>query len=119
MGHAEHGAAGWGHPLFAGAGLGADDVPAPFQPGERTRLRQQALDWLRAELTAWHKVLQSGKDKERAAVAQAMQHWLKDDDFAGVRDAAVLKPLSEVERRRWQRLWEDVENLRKSAAAPK
>jgi hypothetical protein len=34
-----------------------------------------------------------------------MQHWLKDDDFAGVRGEEALAKLPESERREWQKLW--------------
>jgi hypothetical protein len=46
-----------------------------------------------------------------------MQHWLADPDFAGVRGAAALGKLPEAERPRWQRLWEDVEMLKRRAAS--
>ena len=71
-------------------------------------MRRQALDWLRADLTAWDKFLK--KDPERAcpAVQQTLRHWQQDADFAGVRGDALAK-LPEAERQAWQQLWADVE----------
>jgi hypothetical protein len=45
-----------------------------------------------------------------------LQHWLKDDDFAGVRVSESLFRLPEAERKAWQKLWEEVETLRQRAA---
>jgi hypothetical protein len=46
-----------------------------------------------------------------------MRHWLKDDDFAGVRGAKSLARLPKADRKEWQKLWEEVETLRQRAAA--
>jgi serine/threonine protein kinase/Flp pilus assembly protein TadD len=68
---------------LAGCGQGAD--ADTLDNTARARLRQQALDWLRAELAAWHKALEGDRSKAAAAVQKQMQHWLQDADFAGVR----------------------------------
>ena len=78
---------------------------------ERARLRQQTLDWLRADLSAWDKVLGSAKPEARSAVRQKLQHWQQDSDLAGVRDEAALDSLPAAERDAWQRLWADVGSL--------
>jgi hypothetical protein len=75
---------------------------------ERARLRQQALDWLRADLTAWTKTLDEGQPQARQVVAQTLQHWQKDADLAGLRDKATLEKLPAAERDAWRRLWADV-----------
>jgi hypothetical protein len=46
--------------------------------------------------------------KAGPAIAQRMQHWLQDTDFAGVRGAEALARLPEGERQSWQQLWADV-----------
>jgi tetratricopeptide (TPR) repeat protein len=99
---------------LAGCGQGQD--AASLEDQERARLRQQALDWLHADLGAWRKLLDKDPDKARPAVAQQMQHWLVDPDFAGVRGEAALGKLPEAERREWQKLWEEVEALKRRAA---
>ena len=42
---------------------------------ERTRLRTQALDWLRADLTAGRKLLDQGFSRNGAKREQKTQHW--------------------------------------------
>jgi hypothetical protein len=48
-----------------------------------------------------------------------MRHRQQDKDFARVRGAEALSQLPEAERLAWQKLWQEVEALRKSAAASK
>jgi hypothetical protein len=55
--------------------------------------------------------------KASPAVRQQMQHWLSDDDFAGVRGSDALAKLPEAERNEWRKLWQEVETLRRRAAA--
>ena len=45
-----------------------------------------------------------------------MRHWLRDDDFAGVRGPDALTRLPRAERSEWQKLWEQVEALGRRAA---
>jgi hypothetical protein len=48
-----------------------------------------------------------------------MQHRQQDTDFAGVRGPDALSRLRQGERLDWQKLWHEVEALRKSAVASK
>jgi tetratricopeptide (TPR) repeat protein len=82
---------------------------------ERTRLHKQALDWLHADLKAYRQVMAKTADKAYPEIAQRMQDWLRDTDFAGVRGPAALGQLAETERGDWQELWEEVEALRQRA----
>ncbi|HEY7312281.1 MAG TPA: tetratricopeptide repeat protein [Gemmataceae bacterium] len=100
---------------LAGCGQGKD--ADKLDDKERARLRQQALDWLRADLKAYRQVMEKPAGNAGPAIAQRMQHWLKDTDFAGVRGEAVLRKLPEAERPLWQKLWQDVEALRQQVAA--
>jgi tetratricopeptide (TPR) repeat protein len=99
---------------LAGCGQGHD--AASLDDKERARLRQQARTWLLGQLAAWAQLLEKGPAKTRPAVAQQLQHWLEDSDFAGVRGADALARLPEAERQDWQILWQEVEALRKRAA---
>jgi serine/threonine-protein kinase len=72
---------------------------------ERGRLRQQALDWLRADLTAW------AKTSARARVQATLTHWQQDPDLASVRDKDALTKLPQAEAQAWQKLWADVADL--------
>jgi tetratricopeptide (TPR) repeat protein len=98
---------------LAAAGGGKDEPP-PDDAG-RARLRRQALGWLRAELEAWSKVIETGDPQARTPATAILKHWQSDSDLAGVRDAAALERLPEAERAEWRALWENVERLRTKA----
>jgi hypothetical protein len=49
-------------------------------------------------------------------VTAAHPHWLQDGDFAGVRGDKALAKFPEMERKEWQKLWQEVEVLRQRAA---
>ncbi len=99
---------------LAGCGQGADTDKLDAK--ERTRLRQQALDWLRADLRAYRQLMEKSAGKAGPLIAQRMHHWLQDGDFAGLRGAESLGKLPEAERKEWQKLWEEVEALRERAS---
>jgi tetratricopeptide (TPR) repeat protein len=86
---------------------------------ERQRLRQQALDWLRADLAAWTTVLDKGPPQARPFVQRTLQHWQKDPDLAGLRDKTALAKLPETERQSWQKLWTEVDQLVQKTASTK
>jgi eukaryotic-like serine/threonine-protein kinase len=94
--------------VLAGCGQGKD--AEKLDAKARVRLRQRALDWLRAELAAWRNSLEQDRSKA-ASVRGQLQHWLNDPDFAGVRGPAALGKLPETECAAWTRLWADVQAL--------
>ena len=96
------------------AGCGQGNDAAQLDAEERTRLRRQALTWLRADLTTWGQILEKQADQARPTVLKTMQHWQQDSDFAGVRGDALAK-LPEAERKAWLKLWKEVEMLRERA----
>jgi eukaryotic-like serine/threonine-protein kinase len=92
---------------LAGCAQGQD--AAKLDDAERARLRRQALDWLRADLTAWGRFLEKAPEKAGDTVERTLRHWHQDDpDLAGVRGDALAK-LPEAERASWRQLWRDVE----------
>ena len=95
----------------AGKGEGADKM----DDKDRVRLRQQALDWLRADLALWGKKAESGGPAARTALQTTLRHWQEDADLAGVRDAAALDKMPESERGDWKKLWADVGKLLKKS----
>ena len=101
---------------LAAAGQGED--AAKLDDKERTRLRQQALDWLKADLAAWGNRLDSGPPQARPAVVRTLNHWQKDTDLAGIRDAAALAKLPADEQKAFTQLWADVAALLKKAETP-
>src|SRR5262249_44718525 len=97
---------------LAAAGKGKDGNKLDDQ--DRAKLRGQALDWLRAELTAWAKILE--RDPSAAVALQdQLTHWQTDAALAGVRDDKELSRLPKDEQSAWQELWTDTEKLRKTA----
>jgi serine/threonine-protein kinase len=92
---------------LAGSGRGAD---APKDDKDRSRLRGQALDWLKADLAAWGK-LAEGPAEQRLRVQQALTRWGADPDLTGVRDRDGLARLPTEEREHWERLWSEVDAL--------
>jgi hypothetical protein len=78
---------------------------------DRARWRQQALDWLRADLTVYGKLLEGGKPEDRTLVRQRLQHWRQDRDLSGLRDKDAVDKLLAEEREACQKLWADVDTL--------
>jgi hypothetical protein len=101
---------------LASAGQGKDD-PSP-DGAAKAKLRGQALDWLKAELAIWTRLLESGPPQARPAIVQTLRHWQQDTDLASVRDPDGLAKLPESERQAWQSLWNEVEALLKRAQGP-
>jgi tetratricopeptide (TPR) repeat protein/tRNA A-37 threonylcarbamoyl transferase component Bud32 len=100
---------------LAGCGKGKD--AASLDAKERSRLRSQAVAWLRADLTAWRNLLEKAPKQVPSSVGQTLRHWQKDTDLAGVRDRAALAKLPEAERKDWAKLWGDVAALLAKAGA--
>jgi tetratricopeptide (TPR) repeat protein len=94
---------------LAGCGQGKDAGNLDEQG--RGRWRKQALAWLRADLTLREKQLRNGEPAAAADARQALQHWQRDADLAGVRGSQALANLPEAERREWQQLWAQVQQL--------
>jgi eukaryotic-like serine/threonine-protein kinase len=101
---------------LAGCGTGKD--ADKLEDRERARLRQQSLDWLRADLEAWGGQLDKEPDKTRSAAITSLQHWLEDTDFTGVRGSESLAKLPEAERQPWQQLWNKVADTLARAKTP-
>jgi hypothetical protein len=96
---------------LAGSGKAIDD-PTPGDAAQ-AKLRQQALNWLKFELAAWSRLLQSGPPQANGAIAQTLRHWQEDTDLAGVRETEALQKLPGEERKAWDALWAGVKDLLK------
>jgi len=102
---------------LAGSGQGKDDPP--LEEPTKARWRRQAIDWLKADLAAWSKVLEKGPPAARQSVSQTLEHWKADSDLAGLREAAALAKLPEAEQKACRALWDEVDALLKKAADDK
>jgi tetratricopeptide (TPR) repeat protein len=100
---------------LAAAGRGQD--ASNLGNGERSRLRKQALAWLRADYDLWAGRLAGGKPADREAAQKVLRHWQKDPDLAGLRDAAALARLPAGEQKECRKLWADVAALLAKAQA--
>jgi tetratricopeptide (TPR) repeat protein len=94
---------------LAGTTQGQDEPP----PDDVTRAhwRKQALDWLRADLAAWSKLVADNPPQAREIVIQSLQHWKGDPDLTGLRDEARVTKLPDDERKAWRALWSEVDAL--------
>jgi tetratricopeptide (TPR) repeat protein len=101
------------HAALAAAGYDRD--ADKLDDGERKRLREQALSWLRGDLDVWQKRLAAGTPKDREAVRQTMQLWQSAGYLATVREMDALKKLPPEEQVAWMRLWTDVAVLLQNA----
>jgi serine/threonine-protein kinase len=100
---------------LGGCGRGKDT--GQLEDKERARLRQQALDWLKADLAVWAQQAESDQPQARTTVRQRLRHWQTDTDLAGVRDQEALAKLPAEERTAWQQLWAEVTKVLKKAGA--
>jgi eukaryotic-like serine/threonine-protein kinase len=99
----------------ARAGCGQGEEATKLDEKERARWRKQALKWLEADLVLWTKQLESGTPQDRKTVAARLQHWQRDRDLAGIRDAALLAKLPPAEQEACTRLWAQVEAVLQKA----
>jgi serine/threonine protein kinase/Flp pilus assembly protein TadD len=102
---------------LAGCGQGKDRPP--LDDACRARWRQQALEWLEADLGAWTKTLESSPPRSRPLIARTLLHWKTDPDLAGLRDPATLAKFPEDQQKACRALWDQVEALlAKAGQAP-
>jgi len=98
---------------LAVAGKGID----PPTEADRPKLREQALQWLKADLEGWKTLLREKPDQHRISVNHRLRRWQREPDFVSLREPQFLKTLPEAEVAVWQKLWADVEAVRQQADA--
>jgi serine/threonine-protein kinase len=94
-----------------GQGGGAGGLGEP----EREALRQQARDWLRLDLAAWARKVDTGTEADRIVARKTLAPWCEEPDLAGLRDAGALEKLPPAERQECQALWQEVADLLRRA----
>jgi tetratricopeptide (TPR) repeat protein len=85
---------------------------------ERIRLRRQALDWLREDLTWWARKIENSAAQARLSARERLEYSQRDPDLACVRDRDGLARLPNEEREQWERLWSEVDALLRRVSAP-
>jgi serine/threonine-protein kinase len=93
----------------AGCGLGKDG--AQLSGAERSRWRAQAREWLRADLAAWTKMLDSESGANRELAKNMINHWQVDPDLAGLREPRSLEVLPPKEQKECLELWKEIGTL--------
>jgi tetratricopeptide (TPR) repeat protein len=101
---------------LAGCKCGGD-VAALSEP-ERASLRQRARDWLRLDLSAWEKELNTGTVGDIVQAHKALSQWRSDSDLAVLRDTNALERLPPDESQKCRALWNDVDLLFQASADP-
>src|SRR5262245_13138529 len=99
--------------LRTAAGPGKDEPP--LDDAAKAKLRGQALDWLKEELTAWGKLLGSRTPQNRLLILLALSSWQTESDLAAIRDAATLAKLPAEEQKAFAQLWTAVAELSRKA----
>jgi len=87
-----------------GVGVGKVDI------AEQTSLRQQALDWLRADLKTWRNLVQDDRTK-KATLRVYLLRMNSDPAFAAVRDEAKLAELPHPHAEEWRIFWREAKKL--------
>ena len=100
---------------LAGVGLGIDEPPP--DGAAKASLRRQALEGLKAEVSTRTKLVATGDNQARSAVAKDLAGWKQDRELAGICDSEALAMLPEPERKEWQALWAELDSLLQRAAA--
>jgi hypothetical protein len=94
-----------------------DDVAGLGEP-ERGALRKQARDWLRQDLAAWAKKVETGTAADRIQAQKMLAPWRDDTDLAELRDPAAMDRLPPSERQECRALWRDLDALLERARGP-
>jgi tetratricopeptide (TPR) repeat protein len=94
---------------LAGCGHGADAKGLGEE--ERAQWREQARQWLRADLAARSSALNAASPATRAANRKALNRWRNEPDLACLRLADELNKLPAGERKDCLALWDEVAAL--------
>lgn len=76
---------------------------------EKTRWRAQARDWLRADLAAWGKALDTNTAAVHEDAKRRFEQWRSDPDLECLRTPAELEKLPAIEKKDCLSMWADVD----------
>jgi serine/threonine-protein kinase len=91
---------------LAGCGLSKD--ADTLGEAERTRWREKAREWLRADLAARTRTLAGASGTARGDIRKLLKGWQTAPDLAGLRDPEALEKLLADEQRECRALWNEV-----------
>jgi serine/threonine-protein kinase len=94
---------------LAGCGRGEDGTT--LGEPERARWREQAREWLRADLAVWARTLDSGAEPDRLLVRRRLAHLWADPDLAGLFAHDAQDALPAAERQECRGLWGEIDAL--------
>jgi hypothetical protein len=100
--------------IAARAAAGQDEETTALGVEEWGYLTEQALKWLRADLS--QRASQAKDPKQWWAVREKLTSWKNDPALSSVRDPAWLASMPPVDRKAWESLWRDVDALLASMA---
>jgi serine/threonine-protein kinase len=92
----------------AQAGCGHSPDSAKLTEPERKRWREQARQWLRADLTALETLLDDGLINAREGVQGSLVTWRSDPALSCLREKTELEEFSADERKDCLALWHEV-----------
>jgi eukaryotic-like serine/threonine-protein kinase len=93
--------------MAASAGCGRGKDVSNVSDAERAHLRDQARQWLSAEVAAWGKKIDSAPAAKESA-ENALKRWLIDPDLAGLREPDLLEKLPVAESGACRELWREI-----------
>ena len=88
---------------------------ASLDDTERSCLRSQGREWLRADLTIWHERFKNGTPEDRKLVSATVLIWQREAGLMSVHDPQTLKNLPADEQALWRSLWQEVAKLEKAS----
>ncbi|MFO0904018.1 MAG: tetratricopeptide repeat protein [Pirellulales bacterium] len=98
-----------GSAVLAATGRGQDT--SLLDAAAKSSLREQAVAWLKADLAAWNKRLESSPEQTRPMVVRILRRWQQTPELTGIRDRAEWATMSPEEAATLTRLWDEVAEL--------
>ena len=98
---------------------GHGDDAAGLKEPERAGLRKQSRDWLRLDLAAWAKKVDTGTAADRIQAPKTLAPWRDDPDLARLRDPAAVDRLPPSERQECRDLWRRLRHPAQARPGPR